>query len=665
MTLYRQLIISTFVILFCLCTGLWIGEFTRTRDFLVEQMSTQAQDTSSSLGLSLTAMTDGIDLEIMETMIAALFDRGNYRIIALRDMKGKVLAERRLDTSLESVPPWFISLVPLNVPQAKSLVMHGWQQIGEVMVECHPGYAYRTLWLAVWSTALWFALTGVLCALLGGLALRRLLRPLHKVEEQAVALCDRQFQLQETLPQTRELRSVVIAMNRMTMTIQKMFHEQTAIADNLRELSFQDPLTGLGNRRYIEAQVKAKLNDSEMPAKGALLLFQIQHLQAINEKKGYQEGDRVVKTTADLIRYNCRDLPEVMFGRTGGGDFVVFLPYGDVSLAMRIAEEITDAVRQQIMMEEPSATLWKVLCGGIFFEQAASFGQLMAEADTALSMVRYNDNALVEIRDLHGCDQTISVGIARTEWKSMIEQVVARRSIIFYSQPVVECLDVHKIVHHELLTRLIDSAGQQVHPGIFLPAAERLGMMPALDRLILERIFELPQHIIGQHRMAINLSPLSLADNDFLSWLHLQLERCAEQGVLLNFEFPEFRSIRYSGSIKSFSQTIKRQGHRVGIDHFGQGLFNFGYLQSLLPDYIKIDRGITIDLVNEENDQYFYISTLCNVAHSLNIRVIVEGVENENQWRLLSKMPIDAVQGFYIQPTVPLINEPIDQPPTD
>lgn len=480
-----------------------------------------------------------------------------------------------------------------------------------------------------------------------------------------MALCERQFQLQEKLPRTRELRRVVIAMNRMTATIRKMFYEQTAIADSLRELSFQDPLTGLGNRRYIEAQVKAKLNDSERSAKGALLLFQIQHLQAINEKKGYQEGDRVVKATADLFRHICQDLPEVILGRTGGSDFVVFLLHGDVSLAKHIADEIIDAIRQQNMMEGPSATLWKVLCGGVLFEQAASFGQLMAEADTALSMVRYNENTLVEIRDLHGRDHTISVGLARTEWKSMMEQVVARRSIVFYSQPVVKSLDVHTTVHYELLTRLIDNAGQQVPPGIFLPTAERLGMIPALDRLILERIFDLPQHIIGQHRMAINLSPLSLANNDFLGWLHLKLERYAEQGVLLNFEFQEFRAIRHIGSIKSFSQTIKRYGHHVGIDHFGQGLFNFGYLQSLLPDYIKIDRALTVDLANEQNDQYFYISTLCNVAHSLDIRVIVEGVENESQWQLLSKMPIDAVQGFYIQPPTPLINEPIDPPRTD
>jgi EAL domain-containing protein (putative c-di-GMP-specific phosphodiesterase class I) len=156
------------------------------------------------------------------------------------------------------------------------------------------------------------------------------------------------------------------------------------------------------------------------------------------------------------------------------------------------------------------------------------------------------------------------------------------------------------------------------------------------------------------HRIAINLSPLSLMDEKFVTWLQRQLVQCARHGLLLNFEFPEFRINRYINLITDFSKVIKQQGHQIGIDSFGQGLIPFGYLKSLLPDYVKIDKAISNELQDEQSDRFFFISTLCNVAHSLDIKIIAQGVENENQWQVLSKMHIDAIQGYYIQKPEPI-----------
>ena len=100
---------------------------------------------------------------------------------------------------------------------------------------------------------------------------------------------------------------------------------------------------------------------------------------------------------------------------------------------------------------------------------------------------------------------------------------------------------------------------------------------------------------------------------------------------------------------------MKAHGHRIGIDHFGLGLIHFGYLKSLLPDYVKIDRAIVDELHGEQSDSYFYITSLCSVAHSLDIKVIVEGIENEVQWQTLAGIRLDAVQGFWIGRPEPLV----------
>ena len=658
MTLYRQLFLCTFIALACLCTGLWMGELKRTRDFLVNQMETHAQDTATSLGLSLTTLANGDDIPAMETMINALFDRGYYRAIQLSDVEGNLLIDRRTDLTLEHIPAWFIRLVPLTAPRATSLIMHGWQQTGAITVESHPGYAYQTLWQAAQTAALWFSLTGAGFTLLGGLGLRSLLKPLHNVEKQAMALCDRQFHIQERLPRTRELRSVVTAMNRMTARIREMFDEQAATADALLQRTYQDPLTATGNRRYLEAQIKAKLEDKEKetPVTGSFLLLQIQELQAINQEKGYKAGDQIIMETATIIQQACQDLPEAIIGRLGGGDFALLLPNTSGHTTNQVADKILDDFHQQAAERLPVSTEIIACCGGVVYEQtqSATFSQLLTRADTALNSARYNRNNKAVILPLIDGEGPVSAG--KSEWKELLKNVLGNRSITLYSQPIVSHRDMQQIMHHEILTRVIDSSGKHLSAGMFIPMAERLGLMPALDRIIIEQLFEQPLEKLAPQRVAINLSPLSLTDSYFVTWLHRQLQQCSKLGIQLNFEFPEFRALRYTNLIKDFSESIKKQGHHLGIDHFGQGLVHFGYLKSLLPDYVKIDRAITGELQDEQSDSYFFINALCNVAHSLDIKVIVEGVENENQWRTLTKLHIDAVQGFYIQQPQPIAN---------
>jgi len=651
MTLYRQLLLFTLIILIGLCAGLWVGDHKRTRDFLIDQLESHAQDTATSLGLSLSTLAKGTDVPAMEAMINALFDRGYYRLIQLRDVQGKVLIDRQADITVAGVPPWFIRLTPLVSPRADALIMHGWQQTGSVVVESHPGYAYQTLWKSALAAALWFTATAMAVALLGGLGLRRLLQPLTQVEKQALALCNRRFHIQERLPRTRELRRVVMAMNRMTERIREMFQEQAAIADTLRQRAYQDPLTGLGNRRFLEAQIKAKVEGKETAVKGVFLLIQIQELQSVNQEQGYAAGDRLIEAIAAGLHRACAELPEAIIARLGGGDFALFLPNTDQSGASRLADTLLEDLSPPATGQS-SPQPGTVICGGVAYEQAVSLRELLTMADTALATARYNRGSKAVIASPADDSRTIAAG--KSEWKTLLEDVLANRAITLYSQPTVSRSDREHIVHHEIFSRVIDAEGNHLSAGMFLPMAERLGLMSALDRIILEHMFALPPKLLAPQRAAINLSPLSLTDEAFVAWLNQRLRQCAETGLLLNFEFPEFRAIRHLDLIKAFAEGIKPMGHALGIDHFGQGLSHFGYLKSLMPDYVKIDRAITNELRDEQSDSHFFVSALCTVAHSLDIRVIVEGVETENQWQTLSALPIDAVQGFFIRRPEPL-----------
>ena len=450
MTLFRQLLLYACITLACLCTGLWLGELKRTRDFLVNQLQSHAQDTATSLGLSLTALTSGVDVPAMESMISALFDRGYYRQIQLRDVDGQLLIDRQAPISLARVPAWFIRLVPLTAPRATSLVMDGWRQAGEVSVESHPGYAYQTLWTAARDQALAFALTALAVAVLGGLGLRSLLKPLGRVEEQALALCDRRFFVQETIPRTRELRRVVLVMNRMTTRIREMFDEQTAVADTLLQRTYQDTLTATGNRRYLEGQVKTRLEGKKGEVKGSFLLVKVGGLQALNLHKGYQAGDQLLREIAAIIQQVCHDLPEAVVSRLGGGDFALFLPNAGRSTAARAADAILDHIRHHAATSLPDADI-VAAGGGVVYERPASFGELLARADSALGQALYNNDGGSVFVPLADGDSTMPA--AKGEWKALLEYVLAQRAVTFHHQPTVSHADRERVLYHEILSR--------------------------------------------------------------------------------------------------------------------------------------------------------------------------------------------------------------------
>ena len=146
MTLYRQLvviIISLFTACFLVSVTISTGNL---RSFLGEQLASHAQDTATSLGLSLSPYMQRNDTAVMNSMVDAIFDRGYYRTISVIAVNGKPLIERSNPATSEDVPSWFIDYIDLQLPTAKAMVMSGWKQAATVVVASHPGYAYQELW---------------------------------------------------------------------------------------------------------------------------------------------------------------------------------------------------------------------------------------------------------------------------------------------------------------------------------------------------------------------------------------------------------------------------------------------------------------------------------------------------------------------------------------
>jgi len=651
MTLYRQLLILTFVLFFTLFASTWLVKLQTTRTFLEDQLESHAQDTATSLGLSISPHLAENDLATVETMINAVFDRGYYYSILLTDLDGKTVLEKSLEVAITDIPAWFIRLIPLKTPRTSTLITTGWNQTGNLYVESHPGYAYKTLWEATVKMTRIFAITAVVVLGLGAMGLRLLLMPLRQVEQQAEDLCRKQYTLQEKLPRTRELRRVVVAMNSMTGKVKQMFDEQSQVAEKLRKNAFNDALTGLGNRRYLEGQVAAGMAGDGTAVKGSFLLVQVNNLQEINQEKGYEFTDRLLQRVAESVREATSDLKNSATARISGGSFAVFLPEATEDDASRtagnIAADFTRLAAENVGFPENVGNV-----GGVHYHQAASLGQLLSLADrTVIGAASQGPNSWA-IAPLSSEPQGLPQG--EQEWRQILDRVLDSKEIDIFSQPAVESGNLKQNMHLEIFARITLAPGRMLSAGLFIPLAERLRRVSAIDRIVLEKALQLGGANFPADELAVNISSSSLTDESFVAWLFAALKDRPKAAPRIVFEFAEFNAIQELGKIKDFAKEVKALGHAVGLDHVGQSFANFGYLKSLQPKYIKIDRAFTNELKGGDSDSHFFIGALAGVAHSLDILVIAEGVEETGQYRTLCDLNIDGIQGYYVEKPMPV-----------
>ena len=219
---------------------------------------------------------------------------------------------------------------------------------------------------------------------------------------------------------------------------------------------------------------------------------------------------------------------------------------------------------------------------------------------------------------------------------------------------MVKAGDRNTVLHLEIFSRIILEEGEIINAGVFIPIAERLKLISSLDRLVIEEVAKLDRKELGADTIAVNLSPSSLQDESFVQWVQQTLLNLPANAPKIIFEFAEFGAVQNENLVKSFTAVIRACGHEMGLDHYGQSCGNLKYLQSLRPDYVKIDRAYTGELKDEDSDSRFFISSICSVAHSIDVVVIAEGVETENQLQLLKELNIDAIQGYIIDRSKPI-----------
>ena len=642
-SLRQQLLAGVSIGFLLLLIGIETIYVVAARHLIQERLESHAQETATSLGLSLGALLAHRDLALAETVINPVFDRGYYQRIELISIEGNVLLQKTLPVIELGVPEWFATLLPLEAPTADSLVTAGWKQIGSIHVTSHPRFAYQQLWHTTWGTLAWLAV--LYCAALAAAFafLKGVLRPLGNIERVAVAIGNRDFTALAEAPRARELRHVAATINSLSAKVRQAIEAESARAESLRREAYQDSLTGLFNRRGFSTHFEAHMRDADHVYRGALVLLKFHDFAAFNRDSGYERGDALLESVAAVVAARSEACGG-QSARWSGTAFVISLANASGEEAGIFADGLARAV-YAVLAEAGHAPTVGYNVGVATFEDACpQLGQLLAAADGAAARAAARGSGLV---DLVAMDSTTAT-LGSSAWRVRLEQALSNERFELYIQPVLG-LPRRDLIQHEIFARMIDEDGQNIAAADFLPMAMRHGMAARIDRLIVDRVIDRLAHTPHAGEIAVNVSSISVADANFLAWLKRRLVAAPAIARQLVFELSESGAALDRDSVLAFEAMLRHARARFALDNFGLHRESLQLMRALLPAYVKLSRAHTVALRDDEADRFF-VASLVRLGAPLDIRVIAQGVENEDVLSILSSAGVAGYQGYLVGP---------------
>jgi len=425
----------------------------------------------------------------------------------------------------------------------------------------------------------------------------------------------------------------------------KMVHQAT-----------HDPLTGLVNRHEFEQRLdKALVSAKDFENTHALLFLDLDQFKIVNDSAGHVAGDELLKQISSLLAGQLRGRDTL--GRLGGDEFAVLLENCPSTKAKKVADMLIDAIREFRFVWEQKTYQVGVSIGIVpITADSTTRKQLMHDADQACYVAKDQGRGRAYTHSVGDAELTRRLG-EKLQRKD-IRDALANESFLLLYQPII-ALDPEQTQLHtraEVLLRLLDDEQKVITPGAFLPAASRFGLMPQIDRWVIQRVFETYPHIFMQNPdlvLSLNLSAPSIADDSLTEFVLQMFEKTVVKPHQICFEITENA---LSHNLANASRLIKRL-HTIGcsfaLDDFGSGLASFAVLKDLPVDFVKID-GNLIGNIGSDAVDCSMVESINTMAHLLDIRTIAESVDGELATEKLKSIGIDYAQGYYLGDLVPL-----------
>jgi diguanylate cyclase (GGDEF)-like protein len=434
-------------------------------------------------------------------------------------------------------------------------------------------------------------------------------------------------------------------------------HQQLQVAhDEIRNLAFFDPLTGLPNRRLLLDRLRQTLAaTSRNLHKRALLFLDLDDFKTLNDTLGHHIGDLLLQEVARRIATLVRETDTA--ARLGGDEFVVLLldlsevAEDAASQAKTIAEKILAAVQQPYLLGGRECRSGSSIGITVFGDPADSTNEVLQQADIAMYQAKAAGR-----NTLSFFAPALQAAVnARAALEEDLRQALKANEFVLHYQAQVE----HgAVTGAEALVRWQHPTGGLMAPGAFIPLAEATGLILPLGDWVLEAACQQLAVWAGRPEtalltVAVNISARQLLNPQFAENVLATLDRTGANPLRLELELTESMFVDNVEEVVAKMRELKAHGLRFSLDDFGTGYSSLAYLRRLPLDQLKIDREFVRDLL-EDASSGAIAQSIVSLSKAMGLRVIAEGVETEAQREFLAGIGCDTYQGFLFSGPVPL-----------
>jgi diguanylate cyclase (GGDEF)-like protein/PAS domain S-box-containing protein len=423
----------------------------------------------------------------------------------------------------------------------------------------------------------------------------------------------------------------------------------------LQHLADHDALTELFNRRRFEQELN-EYGDYARRYKetGAVLLLDLDRFKFVNDTHGHKAGDEVIRAVGNALRESVRQSDVV--ARLGGDEFAVLLKNVHQAEAERVACLMLATVRDRELPLSGHRTTMTTSIGIAPFGEDVITENLLVNADLAMYAAKDAGGNRYEVSNDDG--EHLSGMQARLGWVDQIRRALDEDRLVLYCQPIMH-LATNAVTQWELLLRMMGEDGEMIPPAVFIPTAERFGLIQEIDRWVVRNAIEMLdiyRDIPGGIRLEVNVSGKSMSDPELLELVERDITSKRVDPANLVFEITETAAIANMEEARAFADRLTVLGCRFALDDFGAGFSSFYYLKYLPLNYLKIDGDFIKGLTSSVTDQ-LVVKSMVDIARGMGMKTIAEFVEAPETAQMLHDKGVDYSQGYYHGRPRPVLDE--------
>jgi diguanylate cyclase (GGDEF)-like protein len=402
-------------------------------------------------------------------------------------------------------------------------------------------------------------------------------------------------------------------------------------------LAEHDPLTNLPNRRMFNEKLAQSIENGK---RGTVLLLDLDNFKAMNDTLGHLFGDKVLKHLSQKLEAMAGS--DLFISRFGGDEFMLLYEMNENNEdIMDLIKRLFAAINEKFQIDQIEVKIEFSIGVSMFPKDSMDMNELIKYADMALYDVKGSSKNGYSFYNNVMAEQLIF----RQSVKNILRDAIDNDGFKVLYQPQV-AIPNGEVIGYEALLRLKKSG---ISPADFIAIAEEDGMIIEIGRivteLVLKQMYDWKEKGLVLKPVSINFSTIQIQDHEYKEFLLEKLEKYEIDPKLIVIEITESIFLENKETTIVFLNELRSYGIKIAVDDFGTGYSSLSYLTFLPIDAIKLDRTLNIKFLELENISV--MDSLISLAHSLNLKVVAEGIEEKEQVKRLIVGKCDVIQGFY------------------